>query len=176
MRSSIFWFFEKQDGKKDEYIIGVIGPALIENATIEEEMDGYVSWRGGVVDNGNGTYTVNYKIDHTKGVAAHNGATIDMYIKIDDGTMFSTGTMESYNHIGDSLRDGLIPNSDEQWDGEVTEKIELDEYGDPIESEEEVDEEGYIIEGLPEGWEAKTDEEGNEYSVSISKRTLFRKM
>ena len=82
---------KNQDGKKDEYIIGVIGPALIENATIEEEMDGYVSWRGGVVDNGNGTYSVNYKIDHSKGVAAHNGATIDMYIKIDDGTMFSSG-------------------------------------------------------------------------------------
>ena len=77
--------------------------------------------------------------------------------------IFETGTMESYNHIGESLRDGLIPNSDEQWDGEKTEKFELDEYGDPIEPEEEVDEEGYIIEGLPEGWESKTDEEGNEY-------------
>ena len=77
--------------------------------------------------------------------------------------IFETGTMESYNHIGESLRDGLIPNSDEQWDGEITEKFELDEYGDPIEPEEEVDEEGYIIEGLPEGWESKTDEEGNEY-------------
>ena len=56
--------------------------------------DGYTSWRGGVTNNKNGTYTVNYRIDSQKALL-NSLSPLEIYVKIDDGTMFNNETVKS---------------------------------------------------------------------------------
>jgi hypothetical protein len=95
---------ENPDGTSDEFIIGVIGPAIIEGGTIEMEMDdGYTTWKNGAIDNKNGTYTVNYRIDAQKALMDHSEQ-LEIYVKIDDGTMFNMESMSRYDTLGEDLQ------------------------------------------------------------------------
>jgi hypothetical protein len=150
------------DDVKDQFIIGVVGPATIEMGKIEAKLDDYVSWRGGVIDNNNGTYTVNYKVNNTQKALAHPGAEIQIYIKIDDGTMFNKLTMDKYRVVGEQLADGLIPGPlGEPWEQHESEMepVQYDEEGYEIDPAEEYDSEDEENEHLPHGWKIKYDDE-----------------
>ena len=121
----------KPDGTTDEFIVGIIGPAIVEGGTIEMEMDdGYTSWRGGVIDNNNGTYTVNYRVDAQK--AINTMTPLEIYIKIDDGTMFNSETLDRYEVWGQELHDEYMESPAFYQDQEQ----QYDEHDNPIEQTE----------------------------------------
>ena len=66
--------------------------------------DGYTSWRGGVTNNKNGTYTINYRIDSQKALL-NALSPLEIYVKIDDGTMFNNETMNRYDDWGEELQE-----------------------------------------------------------------------
>ena len=98
--------------------------------------DGYTSWRGGVTNNKNGTYTINYRIDSQKALL-NALSPLEIYVKIDDGTMFNNETMNRYDHWGEELQEEFLAS-----------EAAFDE-GLP-----EADEEGNYIEHTAEEYEA----------------------
>ena len=88
--------------------------------------DGYTSWRGGVTNNKNGTYTINYRIDSQKALL-NALSPLEIYVKIDDGTMFNNETMNRYDHWGEELQEEFLA-SEAAFDEGLPEEDEEGNY------------------------------------------------
>ena len=135
--------------EKDDFVIGVIGPAMIEGGVIESQMDDYVSWRNGARDNRDGTFTVTYRMDPS--VEIKPFTPIQFFIKLDDGTMFSEKSMMDYRGKTEGYREGY-----EEY--KYT-------HGDPDENNQEEAVEVYNEETGEMEWQYPEEEEDEEDEV-----------